>query len=435
MAALLDVAIVGGGPGGLAAAKSILTARPDLRVAVFERSTNIKAPRGASLGLLPNGFRALQAIDPSLREKALALDAKRTYNRVCKPSGEIVSEQRDEAVSSEAKRFGDVAQLAWHDLRLMLAESLPEGVLQTGMAFERYDEAAGENGGEGTTEGHLQVHFRQLRPKADEQESVTVNAKLLVGADGNMSGVRQQVLGDGPPQFLGTVIWRAYFPALPPFWPHTGRASLHWMGGPRAFSVWVLPQDRLSLLAVSPWPKEQVEALADKNYIQEPKGRTEQAQQVKQRCQAVFGASNGWAPEVVQLLEAVDPAYLTEHGQYYRDPEHCAEWGRGRVSLLGDAAHLGTPFLAQGTSQALEDALELGRAIAELGPCPDALRKYEQVRKPLCTPVQAASVGLFKNFVAGTASPGDEVKANVEGGFLARTFDPLPRAAQAASMG
>ena len=60
MGPLLDVAIVGGGPGGLAAAKSILTARPDLRVAVFERSTNIKAPRGASLGLLPNGFRALQ---------------------------------------------------------------------------------------------------------------------------------------------------------------------------------------------------------------------------------------------------------------------------------------------------------------------------------------------------------------------------------------
>ena len=57
----------------------------------------------------------------------------------------------------------------------------------------------------------------------------------------------------------------------------------------------------------------------------------------------------------------MDPVYLTEHGQYYRDPDSCAEWGRGRVTLLGDAAHLGTPFLAQGTSQAIEDALELGR--------------------------------------------------------------------------
>ncbi len=36
-------------------------------------------------------------------------------------------------------------------------------------------------------------------------------------------------------------------------------------------------------------------------------------------------------------------------------------WGKGRVTLLGDAAHLATPMLAQGTSQALEDAVELGR--------------------------------------------------------------------------
>lgn len=41
-------------------------------------------------------------------------------------------------------------------------------------------------------------------------------------------------------------------------------------------------------------------------------------------------------------------------------------WGRGRVALLGDAAHLSTQLLAQGTSQAFEDALELGRAVGEL---------------------------------------------------------------------
>lgn len=61
---LLDVAIVGGGPGGLAAAKGMLTARPDLRVGVFERSCSITAPRGASLGLLPNGIRALEVRGP-----------------------------------------------------------------------------------------------------------------------------------------------------------------------------------------------------------------------------------------------------------------------------------------------------------------------------------------------------------------------------------
>ena len=101
--------------------------------------------------------------------------------------------------------------------------------------------------------------------------------------------------------------------------------------------------------------------LAPCTQLQEPMGRAEQANQAKQRCQAIFTASNGWAPEVVRILDAIDPAYLTEHGQYCREPESCAEWGRGRVTLLGDAAHLSTPFLGQGTSQAFEDALELGR--------------------------------------------------------------------------
>ena len=104
---------------------------------------------------------------------------------------------------------------------------------------------------------------------AVQQGAVTVKAKLLVGADGNMSAVRQQVLGDGPPQFLGTVIWRAFFPSLPPSWPCPDKAaSLHWMGAGKAVSAWGLPQGRLSILAVSPWPREEVDGLADMNYIQ-----------------------------------------------------------------------------------------------------------------------------------------------------------------------
>ena len=111
----------------------------------------------------------MQAIDPSLRENALALGSKRTYKRTSKASGEILKEERGEAVSAELHRLGleELSLLAWHDLRLMLVDSLPEGVLQTGLAFEGYEEAAGENGGE-EAEGNVQVHFRQVQPKAGE---------------------------------------------------------------------------------------------------------------------------------------------------------------------------------------------------------------------------------------------------------------------------
>jgi 2-polyprenyl-6-methoxyphenol hydroxylase-like FAD-dependent oxidoreductase len=92
---------------------------------------------------------------------------------------------------------------------------------------------------------------------------------------------------------------------------------------------------------------------------------------------------------------------VTEHGIYYREAEACQVWGKGPISLLGDAAHLGTPMLSQGLSQALEDAAELGRAIGRYGATEEALRAYERVRVPRCRKVQAASVAIMKAFAAG----------------------------------
>jgi 2-polyprenyl-6-methoxyphenol hydroxylase-like FAD-dependent oxidoreductase len=92
---------------------------------------------------------------------------------------------------------------------------------------------------------------------------------------------------------------------------------------------------------------------------------------------------------------------VTEHGIFYREAEACHVWGKGPISLLGDAAHLSTPMLAQGMSQALEDAVELGRAIGKHGATEEALREYERVRVPRCKKVQAASVAMMKAFAAG----------------------------------
>lgn len=75
-------------------------------------------------------------------------------------------------------------------------------------------------------------------------------------------------------------------------------------------------------------------------------------------------------------------------------------YAKGRVALVGDAAHMMTPTLAQGCSQALEDALELGRAIGCLGLTPAALAEYEQIRLPMASPVQAASVQVRSGSVA-----------------------------------
>jgi 2-polyprenyl-6-methoxyphenol hydroxylase-like FAD-dependent oxidoreductase len=56
--------------------------------------------------------------------------------------------------------------------------------------------------------------------------------------------------------------------------------------------------------------------------------------------------------------------------------------GRGRVVLLGDAAHATTPGIGQGAAQAIEDAVALGRAVAEADELPAALDRYEELRRP-----------------------------------------------------
>ena len=71
---MIDVAVVGGGPGGLAAAVAAKVARPSARVAVFERAAALDPPRGAVLAVVPNGLRALRAIDPLLSSRVAALD-------------------------------------------------------------------------------------------------------------------------------------------------------------------------------------------------------------------------------------------------------------------------------------------------------------------------------------------------------------------------
>lgn len=93
-----------------------------------------------------------------------------------------------------------------------------------------------------------------------------------------------------------------------------------------------------------------------------------------------------------ELISTTDPSTVTEHGQFCREAEACQTYVKGCVALTGDAAHLATPFLGQGCSQALEDALELGRAIGQHGPTAAALQAYQAVRVPMASDVQAASV-------------------------------------------
>ena len=75
-----------------------------------------------------------------------------------------------------------------------------------------------------------------------------------------------------------------------------------------------------------------------------------------------------------------------------------AQWARGAVTLLGDAAHPMVPFMAQGACMAIEDAVVLARALtgvsrdARGGQIGEALRRYEAERKPRTAEIQRSSL-------------------------------------------
>eukprot|EP00884_Botryococcus_braunii_P001462 jgi/Botrbrau1/11316/Bobra.0038s0077.1 len=213
---LLDVAIAGGGPGGLATAHALHRALPNLKIKVFEGTGKMTA-QGAGVLVNLNGLAALQAIDPAIEQRIVergsrdALVQIEHTNLLGEPldglagSGLPPTDMKyPSPISEEFRiRYGrNMCFLGWHEIRQALADALPQGTVELGTKVTGYTKEEDET---------LSVNF--------EGEREAVRARILVGADGYFSRVREAMLGDGPPTFLDRVTWRTrvpHGPGLPP---------------------------------------------------------------------------------------------------------------------------------------------------------------------------------------------------------------------------
>lgn len=183
-------------------------------------------------------------------------------------------------------------------------------------------------------------------------------ADSVVGADGIHSAVRASRAGRSEPTDHGYVCWLATIefshPRLVPgyaghYWGNGQRFGLIDIGGGRAY--W--------------WGTRNMPA--------------EQARDWCGGSAEVLSAFDGWAPEVVAAISATpDDAIVAVPAQ---DRPFLADWGRGRVSLLGDAAHPMLTSMGQGASSAIEDGYVLGEAMAREPEPVAALRMYEDRRR------------------------------------------------------
>jgi salicylate hydroxylase len=316
----LPVLVAGGGIGGLAAALALV--RRGFAVKVLEQAPEI-GEIGAGIQLGPNAFHAFDAlgIGEKARSRAVYTDEMVMHDAV---DGSLVG--RIPTGEAFRKRFGNPYAVIH---RVDVHKSLLEGAQETGKV-------------------EFLTSTRAERIEQDER-SVTVHDQrgtahkgiALIGADGVKSVVREQFVGDLA-RVTGHVVYRAVidkkdFPA-----------DLQW----NAAAIWVGPNCHLVHYPLRGGEQYNV-VVTFHSRKPEEWGVTDGS---KEEVQSYF---QGICPQARQLIDL--PKSWKRWATADREP--IGQWSFGRVTLLGDAAHPTTQYMAQGACMAMEDGVTLGEAL------------------------------------------------------------------------
>jgi 2-polyprenyl-6-methoxyphenol hydroxylase-like FAD-dependent oxidoreductase len=328
--------VVGAGIGGLAAALSLR--RAGWQVRVFERAA---APRelGFALALAPNAVAALEEL--GIAREVVARASAATIGEIRRSDGRVL------------RRFHfSPARVSTNPAMVVALRQVLHGVLLDAVGLDAISMSSEAADFESTTDGVTLL-------LADGR---AVIGDILIGADGAGSVIRRR-LHPNEPASRPSGFWALRGVT------HGVEARLDWLPpglsgvgyfGPGVEAAIARASDTalywyMSLLSrdVARGPDNPAAALAHHTVGFDA------------RFRAVSSASAADEMRLDELLE--------------RDP--LTEWGAGRVTLAGDAAHPVLPHTGQGAAQALEDAVALGLALRSSSEPEQALRRYEEVRK------------------------------------------------------
>ena len=350
----LRVAVVGGGIGGVAAANALFQRGMDVHL--YEQAPALTEV-GAGVAIQPNGVRMLRRL--GLGDELLRLGARWVDPQFRRPDGTYAAAMWPPELAGEIEFYG----MHRADLLGMFVDRLPAEVVNTGhrcIAFEQDDKQA------------IVTFANGARATAD----------VVVAADGIHSTLQQFVVAPSRPQFSGQVAHRGIISAASVSWP--AGAMRNWLGAGKHFLVFPVRAGELI------------------NYV----GFVTTDEQTKESWSspgdpaALARQFAGWDPLVQAILAEAKNTF--RWGLYDREP--LAAWTRGRLTLLGDAAHPMLPHAGQGANQAIEDGVALATVLAraDRASAPRALLIYESLRRERTANVQQRSrLNLARYYASG----------------------------------
>ncbi|MEV5459754.1 NAD(P)/FAD-dependent oxidoreductase [Streptomyces cellulosae] len=338
----LKIAVVGAGYGGAAAAKalSLLGARVD----VYEQASGIREV-GAGIGLRPstmNRFREWGVFDEIAR-----VTSPSDYFEILTATGDPIMKEAWPAAGEQTRTH----LIHRGDFIDALMGVLPEGMVHLGHKLERVEER-GDSAALTFTNG------------------TTVDADLVVGADGIKSVVRQQLFSQKPPVFAGEHAYRTVISVDDAHGMVVDDNLRMYIG--RGTKVYLLPlrhrgQVSFDITALNPdgtWaPQVTKEDLLD--------------------------TVEGFDERLVDITRDLDMDAVNIRAVYDIDPVDT--WHSDAVVLVGDAAHSMLHHQGQGANSAIEDGGALADALRRAGSVKEALALYQATRKPVTDELQRIS--------------------------------------------
>ncbi|MCZ8187994.1 MAG: FAD-dependent monooxygenase [Beijerinckiaceae bacterium] len=351
------VLIAGAGIGGLSAA--LFAARAGWRVTLVDREPALQEA-GAGLQISPNAARLLAGIG--------VLDA--LDDIAVEPNGILVHRASDDRILAHARfghrmlaKFGAPFLVAHRaDLQRALLDKVEAHVaitLKLGLALR-------------------EIHERPEVIEADFESAdgtgIRLGADLLVGADGLWSRARKLCGLPSASRYSGKTAWRTLIP----------REEAPLFAREPDVHLWLGANAHLVHYPVRGGHEINVVAIIEDDWREEGWSAPGHPDVLASRFE-------GWHARARSLIAAAES--WKRWALVDRAPE--TRWSRARMTLLGDAAHPMMPFLAQGASQAIEDAACLGSLIAGAGADPAALAaalaRYDRLRIPRTARIQNAA--------------------------------------------